>query len=165
MKEKTRLELKSIGLVLIITIIVVIATSLFSAMFLSCSGNTVAELNRAREAETARLQSEYAIVVNKLEMKEGNFKTYRRVTFYNVRLGEVVFVCEGHCHVQIDKDGDVEIVVKDGEDKYLRHYLGQKTDITYFSEQLTPNDNVEAHRYKVMWNPKLWIPVFDSNME
>lgn len=141
-----------------------IACIFTSFLFVSCGGNFAAELNRQREADTARLQSEYAITVNKLEMKEGNFQTLRRVTFYNVRLGEVVFVCEGHCHVQIDKDGDVEIVVKTDADKYLRHYLGQKQDITYFSEQLEPTDNVEAHRYKIMWNPKLWVPVFDSTL-
>lgn len=165
MKESTRLTLKTMALTLLVVLIVIVSMFWYSMLFSSCSGNAMAEINRTREAETARLQSEYAVVVNKLEMKEGNFKTYRRVTFYNVRIGEVVFVCEGHCHVQIDKDGDVEIVVKDGEDRYLRHYLGQKQDITYFSEQLTPSDNVESHRYKVMWNPKLWIPVFDNKLE
>ena len=135
-----------------------------SFLFASCSGNLTAELNRQREADSARLQSEYAITINKLEMREGNFETYRRVTFYNVRLGEVVFVCEGYCHVQIDSDGDVEIVMKTGADKYLRHYLGQKQDITYFSEQIKATENIEAHKYKIVWNPTLWIPAFDSTL-
>lgn len=54
------------------------------------------------------------------------------LVFYNVRLGETVFTCEGYYHVQVDKDGDIELVVKVDEDEYLRHYLGQKQDITYF---------------------------------
>lgn len=138
---------------------------LAGVIFTSCdpSGNIAAEVNRQREADTARLQSEYALVVNKLEMKEGNFKTYRRVTFYNVRLGDTVFTCEGYCHVQIDKDGDVELVVKVDDEEYLRHYLGQKEDITYFSEQLKPTQ-AEGYRYKIVWNPKLWLPEFDSTL-
>ena len=133
-------------------------------LFTSCTANDIAEINRNREANTARLQSEYAIVVNKLEMKEGNFKTYRRVTFYNVRLGETVFTCEGYCHVQIDKDGDVELVIKVDDEEYLRHYLGQKQDITYFSEQLKPTKDVNGYKYKILWNPKLWIPEFDTSL-
>ena len=113
-------------------------------------------------AKSAKYQSEYAVTVNKLEMKEGNFKTYRRVVFYNVRLGENVFACEGYCHVQVDRDGDIEIVVKTGEDEYLRHYLGQKQDITYFSEQLKPVKEGD-YRYQIVWNPKIWLPEFKSN--
>ncbi|MBR4374338.1 MAG: hypothetical protein IKO57_05475 [Treponema sp.] len=124
----------------------------------SCeSENEKAQLNFEREAKTAKYRSEYATTINQLEMQEGNFQSYRRVVFYNVRLGDTVFCCEGYCHVQIDKDGDIELVVKTGEDSYLRHYLGQKQDITYFSEQLQPTSG-KAFNYKITWNPKLWIP-------
>lgn len=120
--------------------------------------NATAITNFENEATAAKYTSEYAKTVNKLEMKEGNFKTYRRVVFYNVRLGETVFTCEGFCHVQIDKDGDIELVVKVGEDQYLRHYLGQKQDITYFSEQLKTNTVDDNYKYKIVFNPKLWFP-------
>ncbi len=128
-----------------------------SFLIVSCSQNDIAQMQYEREKRTATYQSEYAKSVNKLEMSEGNFKNYRRIVFYNVRLGETVFCCEGYCHVQIDTDGDIELVVKTGNDSYLRHYLGQKQDMTYFSEQLKPVGNDEF-RYQIMWNPKLWIP-------
>lgn len=131
-----------------------------SVLFTSCipvSENRQAQLQYEREQQTAKYQSEYARSVNKLEMAEGNFKTYRRVVFYNVRLGENVFCCEGYCHIQIDRDGDIEVVMKTGPDNYLRHYLGQKQDITYISEQLQPVSNNEFH-YAIVWNPKLWVP-------
>lgn len=139
----------------IFMILLILATCLM----VGCIGNDWAEMNYNREARSARFQSEYATTVNKLEMKEGNFKTYRRVIFYNVRLGETVFACEGYCHVQVDNDGDIEIVVKTGDEEYLRHYLGQKQDITYFSEQLKPVKQDE-YRYQIVWNPKLWFPEF-----
>lgn len=140
---------------------VAILAFLAVVLFVSCTGNDMAEWNYNREARTAKYQSEYAVTVNKLEMREGNFKTYRRVIFYNVRLGETVFACEGFCHVQVDGDGDIEIVVKTGDDEYLRHYLGQKQDITYFSEQMKPVKN-EEYRYQIVWNPKLWFPEFKT---
>lgn len=139
--------------ILILTLI----ASIF--VFANCTGNDWAEMNYNREARSAKFQSEYAVTVNKLEMKEGNFKTYRRVIFYNVRIGETVFACEGYCHVQVDEDGDIEVVVKTGDEEYLRHYLGQKQDITYFSEQLKGVKNDE-YRYQIVWNPRIWIPEF-----
>ena len=141
-------------------IFIILVTSMV-ILLVGCTPNDYAELNYNREAREAKYQSEYATTVNKLEMNEGNFKTYRRVTFYNVRLGEIVFACEGHIHVQIDNDGDVELVVKTGSNEYLRHYLGQKQDITYFSEQLESDFIPDDHRYRIVWNPNKWIPIFE----
>lgn len=141
----------------------IVFAMLIALCICGCSQNDLAELQYNSEARSAKYRSEYATVVNKLEMREGNFDSKRRVTFYNVRLGETIFVCEGYAHVQIDPDGDVEIVVKTGHDKYLRHYLGQKQDITYFSEQLESNEGVDSYEYKIYWNPHLWLPSFTAN--
>ena len=72
---------------------ILVATISFG-LFISCTPNDFAQMNYEREAREAKYQSEYATTVNKLEMKEGNFGTYRRVTFYNVRLGEIVFAAK-----------------------------------------------------------------------
>ena len=63
-----------------------------TCLLVSCSENDIAAMQYERDQRTAKYQSEYAKSVNKLEMSEGNFKTYRRVVFYNVRLGETVFL-------------------------------------------------------------------------
>lgn len=145
--------------------IFIVFAILVGIVFAGCTPNELAQMNYEREAKEAKYQSEYATTVNKLEMKEGNFGTYRRVTFYNVRLGEIVFACEGHIHVQIDADGDVELVVKTGPNSYLRHYLGQKQDITYFSEQLEDANIPDNHCYRIAWNPNKWIPVFETHTD
>ncbi len=145
--------MKKIYLILCIAI-AIMATS----CGLTDVSNATKAANFEREVTSVRYSSEYATTINKLELNEANFGSYRRVVFYNVRLGENVFVCEGYCHVQIDKDGDVELVVKTGNGQYLRHYLGQKEDITYFSEQLDSSLITNNDRYRVIWNPKLWIP-------
>jgi hypothetical protein len=141
---------------IIFSLVAVFAALFVGSFVCSCSQNDMAQMKYDREAKSAKYMSEYATTVNSLEMSEGNFRAYRRIVFYNVRLGENVFVCEGFAHVQIDKDGDIEIVVKTGENEYLRHYLGQKQDITYFSEQLKPTG--KGFHYTITWNPKLWVP-------
>lgn len=134
----------------------IVVLSLLALAFIGCD----ASMQFEQEAYDAKYKSTYATTINKLEMSEGNFETYRRVIFYNVRLGETVFSCEGFCHVSIDKDGDVELVVKVGEHEYLRHYLGQKQDITYFSEQLESSVVPQDRRYRITFNPRLWMPEF-----
>lgn len=145
--------MKKIYLILCIAIAIMV-----TSCGLTDVSNATKAANFEREAQSVKYSSEYATTINKLELNESNFGSYRRVVFYNVRLGENVFVCEGYCHVQIDKDGDVELVVKTGNGQYLRHYLGQKQDITYFSEQLDSSVVVNNDCYRVIWNPKLWIP-------
>jgi len=145
--------MKKICIILSVIVVMLIATSC-EADF----SNAAKVANFEREATSVKYSSEYATTINKLELNEANFGSYRRVVFYNVRLGENVFVCEGYCHVQIDNDGDVELVVKTGNNQYLRHYLGQKEDITYFSEQLDSSLITNNDKYRVIWNPKLWIP-------
>lgn len=138
--------------------IIVLFALVFAVLLTSCTAGDMAQMSYQREAQDAKYTSEYARTVNKLEKAEGDFKSLRRVIFYNVRLGETVFSCEGFCHVQIDDDGDVELVIKTGPDSYLRHYLGQKQDITYFSEQISSNNDIKNYRYQITFNPKLWVP-------
>ena len=136
---------------------ILLASFLVMILAISCTAQSQFE----RERYEAKYTTQYAKSVNDLEKAEGNFKVYRRVIFYNVRLGETVFACEGYCHVQIDSDGDIELVINNDDDRYLRHYLGQKQDITYFSEQLRASDIPEKDRYRITFNPKLWIPQFN----
>ena len=91
---------------------ILLMSFLVMALTMSCTVQAQFE----REKYEAKYTTEYARSVNDLEKAEGNFKVYRRVVFYNVRLGETVFVCEGYCHVQVDDDGDIELVIKDDED-------------------------------------------------
>lgn len=96
-------------------------------------------------------------------MAEANFRSRRRVVFYNTRSDEVVFAIEGYIHVAIDRDGDIELVIKVGEQQYLRDYLGKNMNMVYFSEELMPCE-VDSYAYKIVWNPNNWIPVFDTEL-
>lgn len=139
--------------------ILLILSVFFCVGCIGCE-NDIAAFNQQNELNTAKYRSEYAIIRPKLNMLESSFKERRRVVFYNVRLGETVFACEGYIHIQIDEDGDVELVVKTGENEYLRHYLMPRQDITYFSEQVKGNYIENNYSYEILWNPSLWVPKF-----
>jgi len=65
---------------------------------------------------------------------------------------------------RLTKTGDVEIVVKVGQEEYLRHYLGKAPDMIYFSEQLKPVEVLDYNHYTIVWNPNKWIPRFDTDL-
>lgn len=142
-----------------------ILVTLMSLMLVSCGAFTAASTaaqsaQQSREAASVAVSSEYAKTINKLELIEANFQAYRRVVFYNVRQDVTVCVCEGYIHVNIDNDGDVELVARQPDGTYLRHYLGKQPDCTYFSIQLEGSEIPNNTTYQVYFNPKLWIPDF-----
>ena len=66
---------------------ILLASFLVMILAISCTAQSQFE----RERYEAKYTTQYAKSVNDLEKAEGNFKVYRRVIFYNVRLGETVF--------------------------------------------------------------------------
>lgn len=92
-----------------------------------------------------------------LEKDEQNFEVFRRVVFYNGITGDYILQIEGKIAIIVDTDGDIVVTVKTDDGKYLKHYLGLSDNVTYFSEQLQPND-VSDKRYKVIFKPSTIIP-------
>jgi hypothetical protein len=92
-----------------------------------------------------------------LEKDEQNFEVFRRVVFYNGITGDYILQIEGKIAIIVDTDGDIVVTVKTDEGRYLKHYLGLSDNVTYFSEQLQPND-VSDKRYKVIFKPSTIIP-------
>lgn len=66
----------------------------------------------------------------------GNFKTYRKITVINTRRSEVLMEFEGYLTSKLDSEGDVNIIIKTGENQYQLHYVRLSQDISYLSEQL-----------------------------
>lgn len=101
--------------------------------------------------------SDAAIARYNLEKDEQNFEVFRRVVFYNGITGDYILQIEGKIAIIVDTDGDIVVTVKTDDGKYLKHYLGLSDNVTYFSEQLQPND-VSDKRYKVIFKPSTIIP-------
>jgi hypothetical protein len=108
--------------------------------FVSCSDAEVASSNVSKAAD--------------------QFEIFRRVVFYNGITDEYILVVEGYCSVLHDSDGDINIMVKVGPGKYIKHMLGPSDNVTWFSQQLEPT-NVSDAQYRVIFKPSVILPSID----
>lgn len=104
--------------------------------------------------------SDDAYIASKnLSKASDNFEVDRRVIFYNGINGEYILTIEGRC--SIDDQGDqLEVVCKNGEGVYKKHFLGLSDNVTYFAEQLRPK-KVGVNHYRVTFKPQAIIPDVD----
>jgi hypothetical protein len=89
------------------------------------------------------------------------FEIFRRVVFYNGITDEYMLVVEGYSSIHVDTtDRQLELTVKVGEGKYVKHFLGLSDNVTYFAEQIDPAA-VSEGRYRVIFKPSVIVPRFD----
>ena len=84
------------------------------------------------------------------------FKVFRRVVFYNGITDSYILQVEGYCSVVTENDR-LAVIIKTDNGGYLKHYLGLSDNVTYFAEQLEPNQ-VSSKHYKVIFRPSVIIP-------
>lgn len=121
----------------------IIAVLFLTTMFFGCG---------ARDANVASYNLSYAA---------DNFEIFRRVVFYNGITNEYILVVEGYCSINVDgRDNQLELTVKTGPGKYMKHFLGLSDNVTYFAEQIEPA-NVSDAKYKVMFKPSAIIPMIE----
>ena len=101
------------------------------------------------------------VVSSNLSTDADNFKINRRIIFYNGITDKYIFVIEGFCSIEKDnRDNQLEVTCKVGNNQYKKHYLGISDNVTYFVEQLDAK-NVSAYHYKVIFKPQSIIPDID----
>lgn len=89
------------------------------------------------------------------------FEINRRVIFYNGITGEYMLVVEGLCSIKSDNvDKQLELTCKTGPSVYKKHFLGLSDNVTYFAEQLEPQE-VDLYHYRVIFKPEAIIPDID----
>jgi hypothetical protein len=115
-------------------------TILFFTIFIGCDDVDVASHNLSKAAD--------------------NFEIHRRIVFYNGITDTYILVIEGMCSLDDDGMGQLEVVVKTGDNTYKKHFLGLSDNVTYFSEQLEAASVSEYH-YRVIFKPKAIIPNID----
>lgn len=97
-------------------------------------------------------------VSRNLSIDADYFKVERRVIFYNGITGWYMLTIEGRCSLgNNDPVWKLTVTCKTGEDKYKKHFLWLSDNVTYFVEQIEPN-NVDPNHYKVVFNPSVIIP-------
>lgn len=89
-----------------------------------------------------------------------NFNIVRRVTVIDCINGDVLFQMSGRMSIYADTtDNQLEITVSD-DGKYQKHIIGLSDNVTYVVEDLNLGENdVQAYRYTIIYNPKMWLPI------
>ncbi|OMF05244.1 hypothetical protein BK129_14750 [Paenibacillus amylolyticus] len=91
-----------------------------------------------------------------------NFEIPRRIVFYNGITDKYMLTVEGRCSLgnADNRDQQLTVTCKVGEDKYKKHFLGLSDNVTYFAEQLEPVD-VSVYHYRVTFKPQAILPDVD----
>ncbi|OMF17220.1 hypothetical protein BK131_04445 [Paenibacillus amylolyticus] len=91
-----------------------------------------------------------------------NFEIPRRIVFYNGITDKYMLTVEGRCSLgnADNRDQQLTVTCKVGEDKYKKHFLGLSDNVTYFAEQLEPVD-VSVYHYRVTFKPQAILPDID----
>ena len=119
----------------IVTAILAIATSI---ALLGCTA-----------AETASHQA---------SMAADNFEVARELTVFNNVTGEILFIAQGCMSIEVDDlDSQLEIVVKQPEGNFEKHFVGLNQTTTYIVKDLHGVD-VENFRYQIAINPDMILP-------
>lgn len=108
-------------------------------------------LNGCREADRASYN---------ISREADNFNIVRRVTVIDCINGDVLFQMSGRMSIYADTtDNQLEITVSDNG-RYQKHIIGLSDNVTYVVEDLNLGENdVQAYRYTIIYNPKMWLPV------
>lgn len=102
------------------------------------------------------------IASSNLSKAADNFEINRRIVFYNGITDKYMLTVEGRCSLgnADNRDQQLTVTCKVGDDQYKKHFLGLSDNVTYFAEQLE-SANVSTYHYRVTFKPQAIIPDVD----
>jgi hypothetical protein len=106
----------------------------------------------------AGCSNDAAVVTQNIKQDAENFRVARRVVFYNGITNDYILEVAGYCNIDVEPN-KLAVVCK-APDGYKRHLLGISDNVTWFSEQLAPNQ-VSASFYKVTFKPSVIVPAVE----
>lgn len=100
-------------------------------------------------------------VESNLTKEADNFNIARQLTVMNCIEGDVLFRMSGRMSITADtEDYQLEIIVENDDDTYVKHFVGLSDNVTYVIEDLNLGANdVEKYKYTLNFNPEMWLPV------
>ena len=105
--------------------------------------------------------SEKDRVESNLTKEADNFNIVRQLTVMNCIEGDVLFQMSGRMSITADtEDNQLEIIVENDDNTYVKHFVGLSDNVTYVIEDLNLGANdVEKYKYTLNFNPEMWMPV------
>lgn len=99
------------------------------------------------------------VASHNLSQAAEQFEVERRVVFVNGITDKYILSVEGLCSIE-DRAIKLEVTCKLGDGEFVKHYLGRSDNVTYFVEQLRP-ENVSTSHYRVIFKPSVIVPDVD----
>lgn len=95
-----------------------------------------------------------------LSQQTDNFNVVREITVINCIQGDVLFQMSGRMSITVDEaESQLEIIVENDNDTYVKHFIGLSDNVTYVVEDLNLGDNeVNNYKYTLNFNPDMWLP-------
>ena len=105
--------------------------------------------------------SEASRVESNLTKEADNFNVVRQLTVINCLQGDVLFQMSGRMSITADvDDNQLEIIVENNDNTYVKHFVGLSDNVTYVIEDLNLGANdVNKYQYTLNFNPNMWLPV------
>lgn len=112
-------------------------------------------------ALTGCMRTQAQRVSYNLSQEAENFNIVRQLTVINCIEGDVLFQMTGRMSITADTaDNQLEIIVENDDDTYVKHFVGLSDNVTYVVEDLNLGANaVSKYKYTLNFNPNMWIPV------
>ena len=76
----------------------------------------------------------------------------------NQRTDTILFQMTGNFSINIDSDGDLEVIGEDNDGTYYKHFVHLSDEITYVVEDLGKT-TTNKYKYQINFNPRMIIPI------
>lgn len=103
-------------------------------------------------------------VSRNLSLEADNFNITRRLSVINQRTDTLLFQMTGNFSIDIDSDGNLNIIGENDDGTYYKHFVYLSSEINYIVEDLGKT-NVNKHRYEINFNPNMIIPFEVVNID
>jgi len=100
-------------------------------------------------------------VSRNLSLEADNFNVARKLTVVNARAEDgneaVLFQMMGNFSINVDGDGDLNVVGENDDGTYYKHFVHLSRDITYVIEDMGTT-GTNKYRYQINFNPRMIVP-------
>ena len=93
-----------------------------------------------------------------LSQAADNFQIERRIVFVDTWTGNYLLSIEGLCSIdKMESAPGISVTCKTGPTEYKKHFLGLNGNVSFFAEQVVPN-NTNIYHYQVTFKPETIVP-------